>query len=203
MMYRASSLCGLAAALMIMGSGAGTAVRAQDQNPADHLSDQLANFISVPSPSADEHAIAVEDGWSNPDHLAAPLILQGVAPESLFPLPDDPIDPAGIAEGPTSSQIGKNASAVPRPTMTSWSFDPDDSGAGSAHARSFEMDMPSELGTLSDDSETVDNVDDPPAERSSEPHTFQLSDSVKMKAQPLGGGLGGRVTLTFSFPTAY
>lgn len=30
---------------------------------------------------------------------------------------------------------------------------------------------------------------------------FKISESVKIKAQPVGGGTGGRVTLTFQFPT--
>jgi hypothetical protein len=33
------------------------------------------------------------------------------------------------------------------------------------------------------------------------PVNFPISESVKIKAQPLGGGLGGRVTFTFLLPT--
>lgn len=204
MMHRASCLLGLAAvALMLVGPGGGRAGRAQEHNPADHLSDQLAKLVIVPSQPGDDDIGLVDGDWSNPDQALASLsLLLGTTPESLFPLPDDPLDPAGAAQDPSQApeEIGNTASQVHRPATTSWSFDPDDSGAAAAPARPFVMDMPLELQTISDDEEAADAT---PAARSSEPFAFRISDRVKLKAQPTGGGLGGRVTLTFTFPTAY
>ena len=66
----------------------------------------------------------------------------------------------------------------------------------------FLFDLPPETETFSmDTGETYQY--EAPAERSWEPRNFKISDSLKLKAQPVGGGTGGRVTLTYSFDSGY
>ena len=66
----------------------------------------------------------------------------------------------------------------------------------------FLLDLSPEIETFSMDADTSHQYD-APAERSFEPHNFQIRDSLKVKAQPISGGMGGRVTLTYSFTTGY
>jgi len=65
---------------------------------------------------------------------------------------------------------------------------------------------PSYADAPSDDQAFSFNTDtsyEAAAERQSAPTNFEISKSVKIKAQPVGGGTGGRVTLTFQFPTPH
>jgi hypothetical protein len=87
----------------------------------------------------------------------------------------------------------------PFAVLQSWSFAGEDSRADTT-STAFVVDLPPESQTYSFES---DATYDPPAERSNEPHDFRINNRLKVKAQPLGGGLGGRVTLTFSFDSGY
>ena len=59
-------------------------------------------------------------------------------------------------------------------------------------------DAADDAGVFSFNTQAGSDADD---ESRSGAKNFKISDSVKIKAQPVGGGTGGRVTLTFQFPT--
>src|SRR5262249_26268116 len=85
----------------------------------------------------------------------------------------------------------------PFAVLQPWSFTAEN---GPAESRPFLMDLPAEGQSFALD---TDATYEPSADKPSEPHDFRISDNLKVKAQPVGGGLGGRVALTFSFPTGY
>ena len=103
------------------------------------------------------------------------------------------------------------AGARPTPILlkqqAGWTFstvsDRSSFSAGEAADFTFALPFPADTGadaqTFSFNTETTDGGE---AEERSGPVNFELSKSLKIKAQPIGGGLGGRVTLTFMFPTA-
>ncbi|HEY1382425.1 MAG TPA: hypothetical protein VGF43_02360 [Dongiaceae bacterium] len=99
----------------------------------------------------------------------------------------------------TSEAPAQQQSGAPVAVLQSWSFAGEDSKPG-ATATPFVVDLPPESQTVPLESESIY---EPPAEQSNEPHNFRINDRLKVKAQPMGGGLGGRVTLTFSFDTGY
>jgi len=195
MMHRASGLFGLAAlVLAFMGPGADNLARAEDDERAKQLSDQLATFVGVPFQSSDDPDVAPtdDDAWFVGNTQAEPLFLS--PDQNLIALTTWP-EATQDAEAPLLP--GEDTG---QPTVMSWSFAGGDNKAAATTKRPFLMDLPSEAQTFSVDTETAY---DAPAEKSSEPHDFRISDSLKVKAQPTGGGLGGRVTLTFTFPTGY
>ena len=75
----------------------------------------------------------------------------------------------------------------------------DNKAADFTFAERFPADTGADAQTFSFNTETTDGGE---AEERSGPVNLQISKSLKIKAQPIGGGLGGRVTLTFMFPTA-
>ena len=160
-----------------MGPGGGGAACAQDQSSADQLSNQLAAFATVPSP--DEYDGDAGDDWFDREPI-----------EASEPSEED--DASALAPQPPAGS--------PFAVLRSWSFAVDSGAADQAPSRPFLLDMPVEGEAASLD---ADSVYEPGAEKSAEPHDFRISDNLKVKAQPIGGGLGGRVTLTFSFPTGY
>jgi hypothetical protein len=99
----------------------------------------------------------------------------------------------------STKQAPPQQTGSPSAVLQSWSFAGEGSKADTT-STPFVVDLPPESQIFSLDS---DPTYDPPAERSTEPHNFQINDRLKVKAQPIGGGLGGRVTLTFSFDTGY
>lgn len=99
----------------------------------------------------------------------------------------------------TDQAPAQQQASPPFAVLQSWSFARDDSSAETT-SRPFVVELPSESQTPSFEPAPAY---DPPAERSNEPHDFRINDRLKVKAQPLGGGVGGRVTLTFSFDSGY
>ena len=106
-------------------------------------------------------------------------------------------EPAGA--GPTPILLKQQAG---------WMFgspaDRSSASAGDDKAVDFTFTLPGpedigpDVQTFSDTIETTDRGE---AEERSGPMNLQISKSLKIKAQPMGGGLGGRVTLTFTLPT--
>jgi len=185
MVHRASSLFGFAALILaLVGPGAGNLAHAEDQAPANQLSSQLAVYVSVP-PEDGATAPVTDDGWfyGEPESAAASALPDQQNDSDATPAaaPQQPADPSFAA-------------------LQSWSFTGEGSKGAATPTRPFLVDLPPESQTFSLETEPAYEG---PAERSAEPHDFRISDSVKVKAQPTGGGLGGRVTLTFTFPTGY
>jgi hypothetical protein len=175
MMQRASSLFGLAALILaLVGPGAGTVVRAQEQNAASQPSDQLA--ISVNAPGLLDNSDSLDSEPAPTSGLSSPA-----------------------TDEDASSAAPPQQTGSPFAVLQPWSFAGEDTKAGTESAP-FVLDLPPESQTFSRD---PDSTDSPPAERSTEPRNFRINDRLKVKAQPIGGGLGGRVTLTFSFDTGY
>jgi hypothetical protein len=175
MMHRASSLLAfMILALSLVGSGAGSPARAADDAAVRQLCDQLAAYVTLPSLPGDDRDLGpAEHEWLAGDTELAQPPL--MAQDQVFaPAIAPEVAPA------TPPQADK------------------DTGASTP----FLMDLPPETETFSMDSDTSYGYE-APAERSREPYNFQISDSLKVKAQPIGGGMGGRVILTYSFTTGY
>ncbi|HEY3147136.1 MAG TPA: hypothetical protein VGJ75_12335 [Dongiaceae bacterium] len=159
-------------------------VRAENQAPANQLSSQLAVYVSVPSEDGETLPVT-DDGWFDGE----------IEPATASDLPDQQNEsdatPATAPQQPADPSFA---------ALQSWSFAGERSTSAATPTRPFLVDLPPESQTFSLDPEPAYEG---PAERPAEPHDFRISDSVKVKAQPTGGGLGGRVTLTFTFPTGY
>lgn len=179
-MRRASGFfCVAALFIALLLLGASEIARAQDGESASHLKEQIAAFVSMPLDATDP---ASSDEAFDLKHSN---------------LPGD----ASQGGGPTEADAMQPASP-PFAVFQSWSFEGNGQEAddGSAPEQSFLADMPPDTQGFYLSPETGY---DKPAEKPSGPRDFQISDSLRLKAQPLGGGLGGRVTLTFSFTTGY
>jgi len=148
---------------------------AQEQDSTSQLSSQLAAFVTVPLEFDDGAGAPDGDDWFAAEPAAAS-------------------EPASRGDAPAAPP--QEHAASPFGVLQSWSF----AGGTGARATPVQLDLPAETQTFTLESESIY---EPPAERSTEPHSFQINDNLKVKAQPLGGGLGGRVTLTFSFATPY
>ena len=108
-----------------------------------------------------------------------------------------------------SEPAGPRPTPMPLKQQAGWTFSGDadrsSSSAGDNRAADFMFALPFPADTGADVqtfSFNIETTDAGEAEERSGPVNFQISKSLKIKAQPIGGGLGGRVTLTFMFPTA-
>jgi len=166
---------------------------------ASSLCGLAALILALAGPGAGR-AVFAQDAPNQPGHQLAVSV--GVPAEFTE---DREVAPAD-GGGPLESKSATDAPAVhpPQPAgapvavLQSWSFGSEDQS--SAEATPFLLDLPPEPQTSSVD---PDSTYEPPAGRSAEPHDFRINDRLKVKVQPMGGGLGGRATLTFSFQTGY
>jgi hypothetical protein len=108
-------------------------------------------------------------------------------------------DPAYAQDSTRQLTNQTTAQQPPVAVLQSWSFAGEDSKSD-AMPTPFVVDLPPESQLAPVESESIY---EPPAEQSNEPHNFRINDRLKVKAQPMGGGVGGRVTLTFSFDSGY
>lgn len=157
--------------------------------------------VYEPSPSDDQFAVgdSVQSVFLSPEEIGTSDFVWGARPALLLPIGTNDVSGgekwgAGPVAVALKQQAGRNV------TDDFWFFADDDKWADVdvTSAQPFRAGATSDSQASSFDTETTYEAE---AKKPSGPTNFEISKSLKIKAQPIGGGLGGRVTLTFQFPT--
>lgn len=183
--------------------------------PVDSLalrSDQNAISLSVmpiaaqddvyePSSSDDQFAIGdLGQGlFLSPEEIGTNDFVSDARPAFALPIATD--DASGGEErgtGPSAAALERAAGRNVTDDFLSFAEDDKWADIDVTFAEPSYADAPSDDQAFSFNTDTGYEAE---AERQPGPTNFEISKSVKIKAQPVGGGTGGRVTLTFQFPT--